>query len=169
MDGFCLEGSLLEPGCALCFERSRLQTALLPLSSTNFLVCLKQFFGMSHIKTQFSSFILIGSKEFRVFRFRGWCSLVLTFLNRLNALQCSALECGEHSRIHVNLMRRGSTSEMHHSLTALPQYLKIWCCSPFAAMVSPSITAVSLAEYSAAASCFSMLPALSLLAAFNVF
>lgn len=43
----------------------------------------------------------------------------------LNALQGSALECGKHSRVPINLIKGGRTAELHHSLRALALDIKI--------------------------------------------
>lgn len=69
------------------------------------LLSLKQVFGMLHIKTLLFFINFNGQwVVWRIFRFRDWYSLTLTFLSMLNALQCSALECGKQSWILINLV-----------------------------------------------------------------
>lgn len=72
-------------------------------------------------KHSISSFILMGGKEFGVFRFRSWYSLTLTFISMLNALQSSAPECGEQSWILINLVKGGNTSDLPNSFKPLLQ------------------------------------------------
>lgn len=90
----------------------------------------------------FSSFILMGSKEFGIFSFRNWYRLTLTFLSMLNALQSSVLECGEQSWILINLMKEGNTSDLLNSFKPLLQKFQICSCSPFAAMVAASLSII---------------------------
>ena len=119
-----------------CFRRETVHSTL--LLYVLWKVANKHFFGLGHrnflpffasskslgcytSKHSFFSFIFTGCKEFGIFRFRNWYRLTLTSLSMPNALQSSALECGEQSWILISLMKEGNTSDLLNSFKPMLQ------------------------------------------------